>query len=162
MHKIKKIILAHITVLLLVLAPLQLPAFAATGGDTGGGASPTLTDSDCPGSHVDPNDKTRCLPVVGNGCANDAQTAAGQDKCLANNPVITYLKLAINTLSAGVGVIVIAMIILGGIQYSVARDNSTAVSAAKKRITNAIIAMILYMLIFAFLQWLIPGGVFGP
>ena len=171
MRKIKNIALTQLITLFLVATPLNFVAYAATSTQDGGSSSTAdsttaspVTSKDCP-SHqvkVDSNNNTSCVPVIGNGCANDAQTPAGQDKCLANNPVIKYLKIAINSLSAGVGIIVIAMIILGGIQYSASRDNATAVSEAKKRITNAIIAMVLYMLIFAFLQWLIPGGVFGP
>jgi hypothetical protein len=79
---------------------------------------------------------------------------------LKNNPIIKDINLIVNFLSIGVGVIVIAMIIIGGIQYSIAGDNPQAVTAAKQRITNALIALVAYLFVFAFLQWLIPGGIF--
>lgn len=78
---------------------------------------------------------------------------------VANNPIVSdYLVPAINFLSAGVGVVVITMIIIGGIQYSLAGNNPQAVSAAKSRIMNAIIALIAYGLMYAFLNFIIPGG----
>lgn len=77
-----------------------------------------------------------------------------------NNPIVKDINLVVNFLSIGVGVVVIAMIIIGGIQYSIAGDNPQAVSAAKQRIINALIALVAYLFIFSFLQWLIPGGVF--
>jgi hypothetical protein len=152
MQKIKK------TILLLTLALLLTGVVAHSDAVY----AANKTSSDCISGKVDPQDKTKCLPVIGDGCANyDSSTAAGKNNCLKNNSIIQYLKIAINTLSAAVGVIVTAMIILGGIQYSLARDNASAVTEAKKRITNAIIALVLFMFIFAFLQWLIPGGVFN-
>ena len=73
--------------------------------------------------------------------------------------ILDYLTLLIKVLSGLVGIIVTAMIIVGGIQYSTSGGDGNAVSAAKKRIFNAILALVLYIFIFAFLQYLIPGGV---
>ena len=79
---------------------------------------------------------------------------------LKDNPIVQDINVVVNFLSIGVGVVVIAMIIIGGIQYSIAGDNPQAVSAAKQRIINALIALVAYIFMFAFLQWLIPGGIF--
>ena len=92
---------------------------------------------------------------------NNTTTSDSLKKCVQNNGITKDLQLIVNVLSAGVGIVVIAMIILGGIQYSIAGDNAQAVSAAKQRITNALLALFAYLFIFAFLQWLIPGGLFG-
>jgi hypothetical protein len=83
------------------------------------------------------------------------------DNSLKTNPIVKDIQTIVDFLSAGVGIVVVAMIILGGIQYSLAGDNAQAVSAAKKRIVNALIALITFMFMFAFVQWLIPGGIFG-
>jgi hypothetical protein len=64
----------------------------------------------------------------------------------------------VNFLSAGVGLVVVGSIIVGGIQYAVAGNNANTVSAAKKRIQDTIIALIAFFFIYAFLNWLIPGG----
>jgi hypothetical protein len=74
--------------------------------------------------------------------------------------ILDYLMVFINVLSGIVGVVVIAMIIIGGIQYSAAQDNPNAISAAKKRITNAVLALLVFIFMFTFLQWLVPGGLF--
>lgn len=81
-------------------------------------------------------------------------------KCLNGNPIFANIVYAINIISAGVGVIVTAMIVIGGIQYASAGGNPQKVAAAKTRITNAIIALVAYFFLFAFLQWLVPGGLF--
>ncbi len=108
--------------------------------------------SDCPSGKVD---KNKCLPL-GNGCVGKTD-----QKCLQDNPIVKDLNTIVNFLSGLVGGVVVGVIILGGIQYSMAGDKAEAVSAAKKRITNGVLALVAFLFIFAFLQWLIPGGVFG-
>ena len=73
--------------------------------------------------------------------------------------IYNMLTTSIKILSGLVGVVVVAMIIVGGIQYALARDNPQAVSAAKQKIINAVLALVAYLSIFAFLQWLVPGGI---
>jgi cytochrome bd-type quinol oxidase subunit 2 len=80
--------------------------------------------------------------------------------CLKNNPFIKDINKIVQVLSAGVGLVVVAMVILGGIQYITAGDNATAIAAAKSRILNALIALVLFLFMASFLQWLIPGGIF--
>jgi hypothetical protein len=77
----------------------------------------------------------------------------------SNCGIIGYLVTGINILSSLVGVVVVIMIAIGGIQYSVSRDNPQAVQAAKSRIMNAILALVAYMFMYGFLQWIVPGGV---
>jgi hypothetical protein len=42
-----------------------------------------------------------------------------------------------------------------------AGDSSDAVGKAKQRITNALFALVAFLLIFSFLQWIVPGGIFN-
>lgn len=104
--------------------------------------------------------------------AADCQTSATPDgnnpasqqeiqKCLKDNKIVQDLNTFINFLSAGVGIIIIVMIIIGGIQYSTAGGSSDATTKAKNKIINALIALFAYLLLYAFVQWLVPGGVFG-
>ncbi|HET9850411.1 MAG TPA: pilin [Candidatus Saccharimonadales bacterium] len=112
-----------------------------------------------------------CEDQTPTACLNINRSAGGGedkfDNCLsqhavsANNPISKDINIIVDFLSAGVGIFVTAMIIVGGIQYSIAGDNSTQTANAKKRIANAVIALVVFMFIFAFLQWLIPGGIFG-
>jgi hypothetical protein len=85
--------------------------------------------------------------------------AAGKVQAVAQNCIVTkYIKPGIQFLSVGVGVIVLAMVIVGAIQYSASSGNPQTVGAAKKKIINAIIALLLYAFLFAFLNFIIPGG----
>lgn len=77
-----------------------------------------------------------------------------------NCGIVGYLLLTINILSGIVGVVVIAMMIAGGIQYSSAGGDPGKVVAAKKRIGNALLALVAYIFLYAFLQWIVPGGIF--
>lgn len=77
----------------------------------------------------------------------------------SNCGIIYYLLLFINGLSALVGIVIVAMITIGGIQYSAAGDNPQATVEAKKRLTNAIFALVMFIFMFAFLQYIVPGGV---
>lgn len=67
----------------------------------------------------------------------------------------------INFLSYGIGIVVVGMIIVGGIQYATSGGVPQKIEAARRRITNALIALVLYIFMFAILQWLVPGGIFS-
>lgn len=91
-----------------------------------------------------------------NDCKGDPAThQVNKDNC----KIIGYIVLLIQVLSAIVGIVVVIMIIVGGIQYSASGDDPQAVAAAKKRIMNAVIAIVFYIFGFAILQYLVPGGV---
>lgn len=77
-----------------------------------------------------------------------------------NCGIIAYLVLLINVLSAIAGIVIVSMVVYGGIQYSVARDNPQAVQVAKSHITNAIMALVIFLFFYAFLNFIVPGGVF--
>jgi hypothetical protein len=150
----KKILDNWLSFLLGILASVVLliasasPALARIDPGTGGPSQNTTSAS---GSGSSP-DKS--------ACDNTTNTPALK-KCVQNNAITKDLQLIVNVLSAGVGIIIIGMIILGGTQYSMAGDNAQAITAAKQRITNALIALAAYLFLFAFLQWLVPGGLFG-
>jgi uncharacterized membrane protein len=90
--------------------------------------------------------------VDGQDCPSDQPLNSGNCK------IVQYVVYAINGMSAIVGVVIVIMIIVGGMQYSAAQNDPQAVSAAKKKISNAVLALIIYIFMFAFLQWIVPGG----
>ncbi len=100
---------------------------------------------------------TRCTGDVAtqSSCKCDDETLNA-----SNCGIIAYLVMFINALSAIVGVVIVIMITIGGIQYAAAGPNPAAVVAARKRIINAVLALALFIFMFAFLQWLVPGGMF--
>lgn len=72
--------------------------------------------------------------------------------------VLDTIKLITKVLAAMAATVIVAMIIVGGIQYSMAGDESSKVQAAKQKIVNALIALLLLIFGFSLLQWLVPGG----
>jgi FlaG/FlaF family flagellin (archaellin) len=97
--------------------------------------------------------------VSAQNCQDSSQN--GIQTCLKGNPIVKDLNVIVNFLSAGVGIVVVGSLILGGIQYAMAGDSSDAVGKAKQRITNALFALVAFLLIFSFLQWIVPGGIFN-
>lgn len=89
-------------------------------------------------------------------CKCDTQGELNAGNC----EIIGIFQTAINVLSALVGVAIVSMIVYGGIQYSAAGDDPQKISQARQKIINAIIALVMYLFMFAFLQWLVPGGIF--
>lgn len=77
---------------------------------------------------------------------------------LKDNSIIVYTRNIVRFLSAGVGIVIVLMIIIGGIQYITSQGNPQATASAKNRITNAIIALFLFIFMAAILNFLIPGG----
>jgi hypothetical protein len=71
-----------------------------------------------------------------------------------------YINPAIRLLSAVVGVVVIVAIVVGGVQYSAAGSDPQKVAGAKSLIMKAVIGLVSFIFLFAFLQWFVPGGVY--
>lgn len=107
------------------------------------------------------------VPTLQKVCVNDpnelqstpdasAKTCSGND---CSGLIVHYINPLIKLLAGLVGILVVIGVIVGGIQISSAGGDPGKVIAGRKRITNAIIALIAYLFMFAFLQWLLPGGI---
>jgi hypothetical protein len=133
-------------------APFTLiPQPSAGAPDAVTTTTPVSPDTNPGETNISRNDAVQC----------DGSTPGGLQNCLSNkNPLVSRFNQLINLLGIGVGVIVVIMIIVGGIQYTTAGSNPQAVSEAKKRILNAIIALVAFILLYSLLQWLVPGGIF--
>jgi hypothetical protein len=119
----------------------------------------TLLCAGPPALAASPLDSGTCANTSVNNTNKIDQTKV--KNCTTQTPIVKDIQSIVNFLSIGVGVIVIIMIIVGGVQYSLAGDSPDATGKAKARITNALIALVAYLFIFSFLQWIIPGGLFG-
>jgi hypothetical protein len=53
--------------------------------------------------------------------------------------------------------VVVISIAISGVQYSTSQDNPEAVKSARKRIVNALIGLVAYFLLGAFIGFIIPG-----
>jgi len=87
----------------------------------------------------------------------DADNSGG----IETNGVWALLLMAINILTAGVGIAAVGGIIYGSIMYTTAGDNEGQVKQAKEIIRNVIIGIIAYVAMYALLQFIVPGGIFS-
>lgn len=67
----------------------------------------------------------------------------------------------IRFLSAGVGLVVVASMVIAGIQYTTSRGDPQASAAAMKRIQSTVVALFIYIFAFAILNYVIPAGFFN-
>jgi hypothetical protein len=71
-----------------------------------------------------------------------------------------YVNPTINVLSVIVGLVAVISIVAGAIQYITSTGDPQKTSAAKSRISKTIFALVAYAFLYAFLEFIIPGGVF--
>lgn len=141
----------HLVVVVILLVPLFI-VLGLSGDFVYAQRTVTSTDGKCPG-----NDKYVKLSVpLKNG--SDCVLKSDRDTSLEDNSIIVYTRNIVRFLSAGVGIVIVLMIIIGGIQYITSQGNPQATASAKNRITNAIISLFLFIFMTAILNFLIPGG----
>ena len=77
------------------------------------------------------------------------------------NGVLGLLLLALNILTAGIGIVAIGGIIYAAILWTTAEDKSAQITKSKTTIFNVILGLTAYALLFGLVQFLVPGGVFN-
>lgn len=77
--------------------------------------------------------------------------------CDGTDGVMGILKLAIQILTAGVGLAALGGIVYGAVLYSSAGGNVDQAKQARTIIFNVVIGLVCFALAFSFLNWLIPG-----
>jgi hypothetical protein len=133
-----------------------------------------------------PQQKGLCLdgshPFEGTnpGSGSDAKTKTAQDAYMAEykhaygtcldksapvnditqNGIWGLLLLAINILTAGIAVVAVAGIVYGSIIYASAGGSPEQVKKAKTIILNVVVGLVAYALLYSFLNFIIPGGIF--
>ena len=90
---------------------------------------------------------------------NDPASNCGLNKVDCN--IDQFIEKLINAFSGLVGVVVVLSIVIGGIQYASAGDEPGKLQAARQRITKALIALLVFIFLYALLQYIVPGGVLG-
>jgi hypothetical protein len=107
------------------------------------------------------------------GCCSEASTisdlcnkpqgdsAATIDKCTKQSCdfINNYINPAIKLVSAIVGLVITASIIYGAIQYSSSGGDPQKAANAKARILKTLVALVTYIFLYSFLQFILPGGV---
>src|SRR5688572_24071525 len=109
-------------------------------------------------------------PVYADHCASDeiaisVPVEQGGSHCIKkegtgkDNPIFIYMRNIIKFIGAGVGMVLVLLVIVGGIRFTTAQGNPQAVQSAVKMIVSAVIGLIMFVLLFAIINYLLPGGV---
>lgn len=99
-------------------------------------------------------------PAPSTGVVNCVADDSDPNSCLKQNPVYLWLAYFINlfVIISVVGSAV--MIAYAGVEYISAGGNAEKTKSARDKIRNVVIGLLALVFMSAFLQWLIPGGVF--
>lgn len=89
-------------------------------------------------------------------CSNVDTTQKG----IENTGIWSLLLTAINILTGLVGLAAVAGVVYGSVLYTSAGGSAEQVKKAMGIITNVVIGVIAYALMFAGLNFLVPGGLF--
>jgi hypothetical protein len=129
--------------------------------------SPTVSAATCGGVDTSIID---CPDQKGEGVCPDGSTIKASDKCsdgsapkveIENTGAWGLLLIAINILTAGVGVVALGGIVYGAILYISAGGSPEQVKKAMGIFTNVVIGVVAYAGMFALLNFLVPGGLFN-
>ena len=91
-----------------------------------------------------------------NSCGVKATSAATDNQC---GLIEKYFNPFIKLLSIIVGIVVVISIIVGGIQYAGSAGDPQKAAQAKARIFKTVFALIAFIFLYAFLQFIVPGGI---
>ena len=110
-----------------------------------------------------PSAKISNAPVNDESCADGTQDQALCSPACQNssdcNLTKTYINPFINKFLAPLAILsVIIGIIWGSIEYATSAGDAQRAASGKGKIQKALIGLIAFLFLFAFLQWLIPGG----
>ncbi len=90
-------------------------------------------------------------------CGTDADRDSGD----SDNPIFRIMLTVIAWLTAGVMVAVIGGIVYGGFLYMTAQDNAGQTQKGITIIVDAVIGLIAFGLMWTFLNFIIPGGIYS-
>lgn len=100
-----------------------------------------------------------------NGCGG-AETSIikcseGSGGTTTDNGVWALLMLALNIMTAGVGILAVGSIAYGAALYSSSADKPEQAKQGMTYIKNVVIGLVAYGLMYVLLNFLIPGGIFS-
>ena len=70
------------------------------------------------------------------------------------------IGIALDVMTYGVAAAAVVGVVIAGIQYMTSSGDPGQMTKAKRRLIEIGIGLVAYGLLYAFMQWLIPGGVF--
>lgn len=85
----------------------------------------------------------------------------GSETDAESSAVWQLLLMALNIMTAGIGILAVGGIVYGSILYTTAADKAEQTKKARGIITNVVIGIVAYGLMYLVLNFLIPGGIFS-
>lgn len=108
-----------------------------------------------------------CDPAVDGTCCGDVKTSiiggelcGESDSAGESGTVYKLLIGALNILTAGIGIAAVGGIAYGALLYTTAENKPDQTKKAIGIITNVVIGLVSYALMYLLLNFLIPGGIF--
>lgn len=139
---------------------------SSSGGSSSSGSGAQSTA----GSGTDATDETPPEAVEtnnGSKCGDnqvEVSILGGDSNCFdiqdSGNDIFDMLGIILDVLTYGVGAAGVIGIVISAIQYMTAAGNEAQMTKAKNRIIEVVIGLVAYGLMYTFLQWLVPGGMF--
>lgn len=95
------------------------------------------------------------------GSVQTAFFACNVGRGLQNSSFWQIIQVILNILIGLIGIAAVGGLVYGAVRYSSAGDNAEQVNAAKTIIKNVIIGLVLFLAMWALIQYVIPGGIFS-
>lgn len=76
------------------------------------------------------------------------------------NPIFIYTTSILKIVAGLAGVATVGGFLWGGLLYITARANAGQVENAKMVMINSVIGLLMFIFMYAILQYLVPGGIF--
>ena len=89
---------------------------------------------------------TSCVPINGSG--------------IQGNPIFIYITGILKVVAGLAGIATVGGFAWGGILYITARANAGQVEKGKNVMINSAIGLLMFIFMYAILQFLVPGGIF--
>lgn len=105
-------------------------------------------------------DQLRAEALTTGGITTQPSDPGSPGTTSGSSTIDNLIQSTVDLMAALTGIVIVLSIIIGGIQYMTARDNSNQVAAAKNRILMSVLSLILFIFAYTILQWLVPGGIF--
>lgn len=115
-------------------------------------------DPNTPGRGVDNGLTTpgvvTSIGILGSRCIEAGNT-------FETNPIVIFLTSLLTIFAGGVGLVVVGGVMWGGFLYMTARGNAAQTQKATMTIVGASIGLLLFIFMFALLNFIVPGGILG-
>lgn len=170
-YKNIKLSLALATLGVMLSLVCALPVYALNTNDTGGGTTSSGATATQQSFNID-NVSTQHQCGSGDGAVKTSiNFGCKGESCLSTHPDPNYCARGVNAsgildvtfaiirfLSYGVGLVIIASLVVAGIQYTTSQGDPKASAMAQERIKSTVIALIIFIFGYAILDYILPAG----